>query len=209
MDTHFLDIQQQDQQDEQYQQFQQNQQYQQDRQFQQLILDRFDHISDQLEELKAAIEVNRANIDRIVTFKSRLHTPAGPKPPNTNNNNNTSKTNKYRNTDNLLLLWPYGEWWVSNNKHCWHCSERNTSTAGVVSFIKKELDNVFSLEEPATCRARATSRRYKGVVQEMRALSPNRMNSILNKARKGYKEFGIIKSVNEKCRKATQKFYKK
>ena len=80
-----------------------------------------------------------------------------------------------------------------------------------VGFIKREMNNMFTMEELATSRAKATTRKYKGSVKQMKALSPRRLGLILGRARKNFRdEYDSIKSLNEvvngKCRKATNRF---
>ena len=88
---------------------------------------------------------------------------------------------------------------------------KTVDVSGCVGFIKKEMNNMFTLEELATSRAKATTRKYKGSVKQMKALSPRRLGLILGRARKIFRdEYDSIKSLNEvvngKCRKATNRF---
>ena len=72
-------------------------------------------------------------------------------------------------------------------------------------FIKNELVRVYSQDELANGRLVGGKRKYMNLLQEKSALSPGRMATILNQAKKKYRdEYEAIQNMNEvinsKCR---------
>ena len=89
-------------------------------------------------------------------------------------------------------------------------AKRKRQNNDCVTFIKAELGKRYSEEELVSSRVNAGMRKFKEDVCEKKALSPGRLTTILQKARRMYKdEFEKIPNVNEvinsKCRKSSLK----